>query len=196
MKIDAHQHFWVYDPAEHVWMTERHAAIKRPFLPDDFAPLLRGSGFDGAVAVQARQSLAETEWLLELADRYAFILGVVGWVDLCSTELEAQLERYARHPKLKGVRHVIHDEPDDRFMLRPDFRRGIGMLERYGLAYDLLIYPRHLPFACELAAEFPAQRFVVDHIAKPPIATGKLEDRKSTRLNSSHIQKSRMPSSA
>lgn len=174
MRIDAHQHYWIYDEAEHVWMTEQHTAIKRPFLPADLEPLLHTAGFDGSIAVQARQNLAETAWLLELADAHPFIRGVVGWVDLCSDEVESQLERFARHPKLRGVRHVLHDEPDDRFMLQPAFQRGIGQLERFGLTYDLLIFPKHLPNACELVASFPNQPFVVDHIAKPLIKDGTL----------------------
>lgn len=155
-------------------MTDEMAALKHDFLPQDLKPLLDLAGFDGCVAVQARQSLEETRWLLELAGKNDFIRGVVGWVDLCSPELTAQLEQFAGHAKLVGVRHVVQDEPDDGFMLRPEFRRGIGRLAEFGLAYDVLIYPRQLPAAVKLAAEFPAQPFVLDHIAKPPIAEGKL----------------------
>jgi L-fuconolactonase len=169
MRIDSHQHFWRYDPAHHVWMTDAMAALRRDYLPDELAPLLRASGFDGTIAVQARQLLEETEWLLALAERHASIKGVVGWVDLCSTELSAQLERFAPHPKLVGVRHVVHDEPDDRFMLRPEFRRGIARLAEFELAYDLLLFPRHLAVAVTLVDEFEDQLFVLDHIAKPAI---------------------------
>ncbi len=175
MRIDAHQHFWQYNPAEHAWMTDAMAALKRDFLPRDLQPLLVASGFDGSIAVQARQSLEETRWLLELAEENGFIKGVVGWVDLCSEELPAQLERLARHPRLVGVRHVVQDEPDDGFMLRPEFRRGIARLAEFGLVYDLLLYPRHLPAATKLAREFPRQAFVLDHMAKPAIAEGLLE---------------------
>ena len=169
MRIDSHQHFWRYDPAHHVWMTDAMAALRRDYLPDELAPLLRASGFDGTIAVQARQLLEETEWLLALAERHSSIKGVVGWVDLCSTELTAQLERFAPHPKLVGVRHVVHDEPDDRFMLRPEFRRGIARLAEFELAYDLLLFPRHLSVAVTLVDEFEDQLFVLDHIAKPAI---------------------------
>ena len=174
-KIDAHQHFWQYNPAEHVWMTEQMAGIRRDFLPQDLKPLLDQLGFDGCIAVQARQSLEETRWLLELAERYDFIRGVVGWVDLRSPELPAQLEQYAGHNKLVGVRHVVQDEPDDEFMLREDFQRGIASLTDFDLAYDLLIYPRQLNAAIGLVSAYPDQPFVLDHIAKPPIAEGKME---------------------
>jgi L-fuconolactonase len=175
MKIDAHQHFWNYNPAEHVWMTEEMAAIRRDFLPGDLVRLLERAGFDGCIAVQARQNLEETRWLLELAERHGFIRGVVGWVDLRSPELPAQLERFAGEKKLVGVRHVVQDEPEDDFMLGEDFRAGIGRLAGSGLAYDVLIYPRQLPAAIRLVREFPDQRFVLDHIAKPAIAEGRRE---------------------
>lgn len=174
MRIDSHQHFWRYSPREHVWMNEQMGALKRDYLPVDLEPLLKESRFDGSVVVQARQNLEETEWLLDLANRYEFIRGVVGWVDLRSEELEGQLDRFAPHPKLKGVRHVVHDEPDDQFMLGADFRHGIGRLADYGLTYDLLLFPKHLPVASRLVDEFPDQPFVVDHISKPPIARGDL----------------------
>jgi L-fuconolactonase len=172
MKIDSHQHFWIYDPAQHVWMTDAMEVLRRNYLPPELQPLLQAAGFDGTIAVQARQNLAETEWLLELARQYDFIKGVVGWVDLRSQELRAQLERFAPNPKLVGVRHVVHDEPDDQFMLRPEFRRGIAQLKEFGLTYDLLLFPKHLPVAVELVREFPGQLFVLDHIAKPVIREG------------------------
>jgi L-fuconolactonase len=131
--------------------------------------LLAQIGFDGTVAVQARQNLEETRWLLELADQNEFIKGVVGWVDLRSPELRAQLEKFSRHPKLVGVRHVVHDEPDDNFMLQPEFRRGIAQLREFDHTYDLLLFPKHLPVAVKLVEEFPDQPFVLDHIAKPRI---------------------------
>lgn len=170
MKLDSHQHFWRYNNLDYGWMAPATMdALKTDYLPADLAPLLAAHGLDGTVAVQARQSLAETTWLLALAEETAFIRGVVGWVDLCTAEIEAQLESFARFPKFRGVRHVVHDEPDDKFMLRPEFLRGIGHLRRFGLTYDLLIYPRHLPIALEVVRRFPDQRFVIDHIAKPGI---------------------------
>ncbi len=171
MRIDSHQHFWHYNPAEHVWMNDSMAILKKDFLPQDLAPLLERAGIAGTVAVQARQNLQETEWLLELAGRYNFIKGVVGWVDLRSPQVRAQLETYAHHPKLKGVRHVVHDEPDDYFMLQPEFLRGLALLRDFNLTYDLLLFPRHLPVALEVVKQFPGQKFVVDHIAKPAIKT-------------------------
>jgi L-fuconolactonase len=144
--------------------------LKQDFLPHDLKPLLDSIQFDGCIAVQARQSLEETRWLLELAEQYSFIKGVVGWVDLRSDRLTEQLQRFAQHPKLAGVRHVVHDEPDDHFMLRPDFRRGIAQLLDFNLTYDLLLFPKHLKPACQLVKEFPQQAFVLDHIAKPKMA--------------------------
>jgi L-fuconolactonase len=172
MRIDSHQHFWHYSPTEHTWMSDSMSAIRRDFLPEDLQPLLASLSFNGCIAVQARQSLEETRWLLELADRYSSIKGVVGWVDLCSPKLSNQLEQFARHPKLAGVRHVVQDEPDDEFMLRPEFRRGIAQLREFDLTYDLLLFPKHLPAAVRLVEEFPDQPFVLDHIAKPSIAQG------------------------
>ena len=149
--------------------------LKRDYLPDDLKPLLDENGFDGSIAVQARQDMEETLWLLDLAHRTDFIKGVVGWVDLCSPQLPAVLAQFAHQSKLRGVRHILQDEPDDRFMLRPDFRRGIAQLHQHGLTYDLLLHPRHLPIAIQLVQEFPQQRFVLDHIAKPLIADNVLE---------------------
>jgi L-fuconolactonase len=169
MRTDAHQHFWRYDPAEHGWMSDRMTAIKRDFLPQDLKPLMDSAGFETCVAVQARQSVAETEWLLSLALQHSFIAGVVGWVDLRSDDLEGQLQRLTAHPKLVGLRHVVQDEPDDAFMLGEAFQRGIAMLHGFGLTYDLLLLPKHLPVAVELVRRFPEQRFVLDHIAKPMI---------------------------
>lgn len=172
LRLDSHQHFWKYHPAHQVWMTDQMAALKRDFLPAELAPLLKAAGFAGSIAVQARQMAEETEWLLSLSDAYNFIRGVVGWVDLRSVKLREQLEQYATHRKLVGVRHVIHDEPDDDFMLRPEFHRGIAQLRDFGLTYDLLVFPRHLPVAVKLVGEFPNQPFVLDHIAKPAICEG------------------------
>ena len=169
MRIDAHQHFWRYTVEDYGWIPESGLALKQDRLPVHLLSLLAKSGIDGTIAVQARQSLAETDWLLQLADENPFIKGVVGWVDLCSPDLHEQLTRYATHPKFKGVRHVVQDEPDDRFMLRPQFLNGLGQLAEFELTYDLLVFPRHLPVAIEVVRQFPNQRFVLDHIAKPLI---------------------------
>lgn len=172
MRIDSHQHFWRYDPREHDWIDDRMGVLKRDFLPEQLRPELAKAGFDACVAVQARQTLEETRWLLELADRHAFIVGVVGWVELRADDVAGQLEPFAGKRKLVGIRHIVQGEPDDRFLLRPDFCRGIEVLQRLGLAYDILIYPRHLKIATELAQRFPGMRFVLDHLAKPDIKGG------------------------
>jgi len=174
MWIDAHQHFWHYNPAHQVWMTDAMAVLRRDYLPGELAPLLRASGFGGTIAVQARQMPEETVWLLDLAAAHPCIRGVVGWVDLRAPDVRATLAEYAANPKLVGVRHVVHDEPDIQFMLRPEFRRGIAALREFQLTYDLLLFPCHLPVARQLVAEFPDQPFVLDHIAKPAIREGRL----------------------
>lgn len=173
MRLDAHQHFWQYDPRQYGWIDDRMDVLRRDFLPDDLAPHLRATAMDGTIAVQARQSIEETEFLLRLSDAHAFIKGVVGWVDLCGSDVDAQLTR-VRHRTLVGVRHVVHDEADDDFMLRPAFQRGIGRLREHGLTFDLLLFPRHLPRAVRLAERFPHQPFVLDHIAKPRIRDGRI----------------------
>jgi L-fuconolactonase len=169
MRLDSHQHFWKYNPAHQVWITDQMNVLRRDYLPNELRPLLQVIEFDGSIAVQARQVLEETEWLLKLSDTHESIKGVVGWVDLRSPALRIQLERFSKHPKLVGVRHVVQDEPDDNFMLLPEFRRGISQLLEFGLKYDLLLYPKHLPVAAKLVMEFPNQPFVLDHIAKPSI---------------------------
>ena len=175
MRIDSHQHFWIYNPAEYEWIDESMAAIRRDFLPEDLEPELERTEFQGSVAVQTRQTLEETRWLLGLADRSAKVVGVVGWVDLCSPDVRSQLSVFARNPKLVGIRHIVQSEADDRFLLRPDFLRGIALLEEFDLAYDILIYKKHLPVAAEFVERFPKQRFVLDHLAKPPIKSREIE---------------------
>jgi L-fuconolactonase len=173
-RIDAHQHFWRYDPAEYGWIDDSMARLRRHFLPGDLEPELRRAGFDACVAVQARQTLEETHWLLDLADRYPFIAGVVGWIDLQSRDVRAQLAAFAGRGKLVGVRHIVQAEPDDRFLLRPDFVRGVALLEELGLAYDILVYARHLPVALEFAERLEGHRLLLDHLAKPEIRRGEI----------------------
>lgn len=174
-RIDSHQHFWRYTAAEYPWMGERHLPIKRDMLPPDMQPLLAAAGIDGTVAVQARQNLRECEFLLALADEYDFVRGVVGWVDLRAEDVAAQLDRFAAHPRFVGLRHIVHDEADDRFMLSSGFLRGLAALQQYDLRYDLLLFPRHIPIAIDVARQFPQQQFVLDHIAKPFIKDGVLQ---------------------
>jgi L-fuconolactonase len=175
MRIDAHQHFWRYDPDEYEWIDNSMSRLRRDFLPANLKAELDASGFDGAIAVQARQTLEETRWLLELAETSSHVLGVVGWVDLRSSEVRPQLAEFARNPKFLGVRHIVQSEPDDRFLLQLEFLRGIAALEECDLTYDILIYPLHLPVAAEFVKHFPRQRFVLDHLAKPLIKSGSLQ---------------------
>jgi L-fuconolactonase len=168
MRIDSHQHFWRYSAEQYPWI-QAGWPIRRDFLPADLEPLLTTAGIDGSIAVQARQSLEESRWLLELADQSPLIKGVVGWVDLRSPLVEQQLDSLSRHPKFVGVRHVVQDEPDSDFMLGQEFQRGIAALKAFGLTYDLLVYPKQLPAAIKLVEKFPDQPFVLDHIAKPQI---------------------------
>jgi len=174
MRIDAHQHFWIYTQREYDWIDETMASIRRDFLPDDLKSHLENTEFQGSVLVQVRQTLDETRWLLELAEKNPFILGIVGWVDLRSPGLRAELEALTGRPKLVGIRHIVQSEPDD-FLLQPEFLRGISVLEEFDLAYDILIYTKHLPIAAEFVSRFPRQRFVLDHLAKPPIKNGSIE---------------------
>lgn len=176
VRIDAHQHFWNYDAQQYPWIQPKWP-IRRSFLPPDLKPLLDAQMIDACVAVQARQTFEETIWLLDLAKKYPFIAGVVGWINLLADSPKAiafQLDRIER-PKLVGVRHVLQDESDDRFMLRPDFLTGIATLREFDLAYDILIFPKQLPAAIELVRKFPEQKFVLDHIAKPIIRGGLIE---------------------
>jgi L-fuconolactonase len=165
-RLDAHQHFWRYDAAQYPWIP-LDTPLQRDWLPGDLAALQTPLELDGSIAVQARQTLEESRWLLELADQSSVIKGVVGWVDLRSENVEAQLASLAHHPKFVGVRHVVQDEPDDRFMLSLEFLRGIAALRQFDLTYDILIFPKQLPAAIELVSRFPEQPFVLDHLAKP-----------------------------
>jgi L-fuconolactonase len=171
--IDAHFHLWRYDPGELAWITAEMAVLKRDFLAAEVARELAATGVSGGVAVQARSSLAENDFLLEQRAGSSAILGVVGWVDLRAADVESVLERYAG--RLVGVRHIVQSEPDDDFLLRADFQRGVALLDRFGLSYDILVYPRQLPAACAFADRNPDLRLVLDHLAKPPIAAGGTE---------------------
>jgi len=173
MHIDSHQHFWSYSAADYPWIGAGMERLARDYLPGDLGPVATAVGIGGTVAVQARQTLEETHWLLDLAERHPLIRGVVGWVDLRSPRVAEQLAAVVERKHLVGVRHVVQDEPDPRFLLGPEFVRGLKSLKPYGLTYDLLIYPPQLPAAVELAAELPEQPFVLDHLAKPQIASWK-----------------------
>lgn len=175
MIIDAHHHLWKFNEEDYGWIDDTMSILKQDYLPADIERELPGAGISGTVVVQARQSLEETRWLLDLAGKHTFIKGVVGWVELQSDRLEEQLEEFTSRQGLVGVRHVIHDEPGDDFMLRPAFLRGLEKLGKYNLAYDLLLFPGHLKNAVELARLFPEQKFVLDHISKPLIKEGILD---------------------
>jgi L-fuconolactonase len=175
MRVDTHQHFWRYTADEHGWIDDSMSCLRRDFLPEHLEPELKRAGFDGSIVVQVRQTLEETRWLLDLAASSQFTLGVIGWVDLRASDVEAQLARFAGNPKLLGVRHIVQSEPDERFLLQPEFLRGISALAEFDLTYDLLIHPRHLPVAAEFVRRFPHQRFVLDHLAKPFIKSGTLQ---------------------
>jgi L-fuconolactonase len=173
MNIDSHQHFWKYDPARYAWITEEMAVIRRDFLPDDLSGELTANHIEASIAVQADQSESETLFLLDLAERNRRVAGVVGWIDLASDQVDERLRFFSRYKKLCGFRHIVQSEPDDRFLLKPNFVRGISRLREFGFTYDILICPRQLPASIELVAKLPEQRFVVDHIAKPEIKAGK-----------------------
>lgn len=185
MRIDSHQHFWDLTRFPYPWMpSEPNSPLRHNFLPDDLGWILEENRFDGSVAVQATTVDGEAEWLLELADQNPWILGVVAWVDLTSPRIGERLDQLQQHPKFKGVRHPVHDEADDRWLLRDDVLAGLRELERRGLPYDLMLRPRHLPLVPELVERLPKLRMVIDHIAKPEIAAGKMEgwDREMERI--------------
>lgn len=175
MRIDSHHHFWHYSASEYGWIDEEKKTLQRDFLPNDLKVELDTNDIDGVVSVQARQTVDETKALLDFAAEHPWIRGVVGWVPLCQPNLGSVLDELSKYPKLCGVRHVVQDEPDDRFMLGADFIEGICQLAARNLVYDLLVFPHQLAAAIELADHFPDQRFVLDHIAKPRVVLGSLD---------------------
>ncbi|MDO5968923.1 amidohydrolase family protein [Flavivirga aquimarina] len=172
MIIDAHQHFWNYDPVRDSWIDDSMQVIRKDFLPKGLRPVLEANNVDGCIAVQADQSEEETEFLLECAKNNPFIKGVVGWLDLRAENIEERLTHYSKHKLFKGVRHIVQAETDDAFMLKPDFLNGINKLEQFGLTYDILIHEGQLSQAVALVEKCPNQQFVLDHIAKPKISNG------------------------
>jgi len=172
MIIDSHQHFWHYEPAKHAWIDDAMAVIRKDFEPSDLATVYKEHVVDGCVAVQADQTIAETDFLLKLSDEHDFIKGVVGWIDLRGANLQNQLEAYQSKQKLKGFRHVVQGEADPNFLLRPNFLSGISLLEKYNYTYDILIFPHQLGATLEFVKRFPNQKFIIDHIAKPYIKDG------------------------
>ncbi len=169
LKIDAHHHLWKFSTAEYGWISEQMPVLRHDFLPDDLHKVMAQAGINASVAVQARQTVEETRWLLELAGQHDFMKGVVGWAPLVDPGVAAELEKFAGNPKLKGIRHVLQDEVDEHYMLRDDFNRGISELKAFHLAYDVLIFERHLPQTIQFVDKHPDQVFVVDHLAKPRV---------------------------
>ena len=174
-KIDSHQHFWHYNNVKHDWIDDAMSVIRKDFLPDNLKPLLKQNGMDGCIAVQADQSEAETDFLLSLQKENPFIKGIVGWVDLRAGDIKERLMYYKQFKAVKGFRHVLQGE-EPSFMLQPDFLRGIAALKEFDFTYDILIFPKHLPAAIELVKQFPRQQFVIDHIAKPFIKAGLIDE--------------------
>lgn len=171
--IDSHVHFWQYEPVKDAWITDEMKVIQRDFLPNDLALVLNQNGMDGCIAIQADQSEAETQFLLDLAAQHSHIKGVVGWVDLSAKQLEERLAYFSQYQKLKGWRHIVQAEPKG-FLNDQDFRKGIACLQKYNYTYDLLIYPQQIKEAIGLIAQFPDQAFVIDHGAKPNIKNKEL----------------------
>jgi L-fuconolactonase len=174
--IDAHQHFWKYNPVRDSWITDEMDVIKKDFSPEDLLPLLKQNGFDGCIAVQADQSEEENAFLLSYADQHDFIKGVVGWVDLQSASIEERLGYYSSFKKMKGFRHVLQGEKQRDLMLKPEFMNGIAKLEKLGFTYDILVFADQLKYIPGFVAAFPNQQFVIDHIAKPDIKNTKIDE--------------------
>ena len=176
--IDSHQHFWKYDPVSYSWINDDMQVIRRDFLPGDLAVVLNENKVEGCIVVQADQTEEETDWLIILASKNDFIQGIIGWVDLRSDKIEERLRHYLQFNKVKGFRHVLQGE-EPSFMLQKDFLNGISKLDEFGFAYDILIFPNHLEAALQLVEQFPQQRFVIDHVAKPYIKDGKIDEWKA-----------------
>ena len=175
MVIDSHQHFWKYEPVKHSWIDDDMSVIRRDFLPSDLAKVYQENSIDGCVAVQADQTQEETDFLIDLASINNFIKGIVGWVDLRAENIENVLEKYSTDKIVKGFRHVVQGEADHNFLLRPNFSRGISLLEKHNFTYDILVFPHQLGSVLEFVKKFPHQKFVIDHIAKPYIKDGYFE---------------------
>ncbi|MBN8686931.1 MAG: amidohydrolase family protein [Chitinophagales bacterium] len=175
MIIDSHQHFWNYEPQKHGWIDEDMKTIRRDFLPDELEAIFREQGVAGSVAVEADQNEAETEFLIALSNKYSFIKGIVGYTDLRADNVEERLAYFNGYPVVKGFRHVLQSQ-DPSFLLQPSFLRGIGLLKKYGFTYDILVFPKHLAAVKQLVAGFPDQLFVLDHLAKPYIKHGQIDE--------------------
>jgi len=173
--IDSHQHFWQVGRFDYPWMTSDLGVLYRDYLPDELGPILSRNGVTKTVLVQASNSVAESQWLLNLADDNSFIAGVVGWVDLMRPIVDTQLDELSAHPKFKGIRHLVESEPDDDWLIQPAVLSGLRQLSRYGLSYDLLVHTRHLKYVPQVVESVPDLAFVIDHLAKPPIAKNEIK---------------------
>jgi L-fuconolactonase len=182
MKIDSHHHFWKYDPHTYSWMNEKMDILKVDYQPADLKDEISAVGIDGVISVQADQSIRETDDLLAHAKVNDFILGVVGWLPLADANVKGLMDKYAEKTLLKGIRHVVQDEPDDDFILGEGFNRGVTLLKEYNWVYDILIYERQLCPSIQFVDRHPDQVFVLDHIAKPRIGDALLEPWK-TQMN-------------
>lgn len=176
IKIDSHQHFWRYDPIRDAWINNEMQLIRQDFFPEDLKVELDKHDIDGCIAVQADQSEAENAFLIELAATNPFIKGIVGWVDLQADNVEETLEFYKQYNIVKGFRHILQNEPDRALMLRPEFKRGLSLLNKYDFTFDLLIFQDQLLYASELCQLFPSQKFILDHMAKPAIKDQKINN--------------------
>jgi len=176
MIIDSHQHFWQVGRFEYPWLTRELGILYRDYLPQNLEPILKQNKVARTVLVQASNSLEETKWLLRLADENEFIAGVVGWVDLKGSVINDQLDEFLQHKKFKGVRHLVESEPMDDWLVRPEVLAGLAVLEARDVPYDLLVHPRHLKFVPQIVESCPKLRMVIDHLAKPPIASGAIDD--------------------
>lgn len=174
LRIDSHNHFWNYDPAHHAWISDDMEIIRQDFLPEDLEPILQEYGFQGCVAVQADQTETENHFLIEQALNNDFIKGVVGWVDFKAKNIEDRLAYYKQFKRVKGFRHILQGEADRAYMLNEDFKRGIAKLKDFGYTYDILIYTDQLAYTEAFVAAFPDQPFVIDHLAKPDIKNGEI----------------------
>ncbi|MFD2742097.1 MULTISPECIES: amidohydrolase family protein [Sphingobacterium] len=175
MKIDAHQHFWIYNAERDSWITEEMSAIQRDFMPTDLRAELHANKMDGVIAVQASCTLEETQFLVDLSTMYRMIKGVVGWVDLTADDVEEHLARFSEMPIIKGFRHVVEAEADPDFLMRDAVQRSMSALTKYNYTYDLLIRPRHFASTLACVQQHPDQQFVLDHMAKPNIKSGEAE---------------------
>ena len=176
MIVDSHQHFWQVGRFDYPWMSPEVDVLCHDYLPEALDPVLKRNGVEKTILVQASNSLEETRWLLNLAERNSFIAGVVGWVDLTADGFADQLDEFTAHSKFKGVRHLVESEPQDDWLIQPTVRANLRILARRGIAYDLLVHTRHIKYATIMADSSPELRVVVDHMAKPPIGRGEIDD--------------------